>query len=232
VGAVPLNSMPDLVPHVVIQDRARLFRESLRLVLDTSGRVAVSQTVVAGDELEEFCRAEPVDAVVLEATGVGWDVAALVDRLRSDTPSLLVVGTCATRSRAAAVDGVPRVERSASGWAFLCGIVGGDCRAPSVTPDDGLAAGPTRWTTGAADGGVAPGDLTRREHQVLALISGGLTTRQIAERLEISVKTVESRRQTLFLKLGVQSQAHAVSVAMRTGILGHRSGPRSPSEAP
>jgi len=64
--------------------------------------------------------------------------------------------------------------------------------------------------------------LTKREMQVLALISGGLTTQQIAERLGISAKTVESRRQALFAKLGVQSQSHAVSVAIRAGFLGNR----------
>jgi DNA-binding CsgD family transcriptional regulator len=198
--------------------------------------VAVCGKVATGDELAEFCRTEPVEAVVLEATGVGWDVVALVDRLCIDTPSLRVVGTCATRSRAAAVDGVPRVERSAPSAAFLDLLVGVDCRPPLASPDSGptvgLTVGPRRWTSGTAESRVDAGDLTRREHQVLALISGGLTTRQIAKRLEISVKTVESRRQSLFVKLGVQSQSHAVSVAMRAGILGHRAVPRALSAAP
>jgi DNA-binding CsgD family transcriptional regulator len=66
--------------------------------------------------------------------------------------------------------------------------------------------------------------LTRREIQVLALIGGGLTTAQIANRLRISAKTVESRRQTLFAKLGVQNQSHAVAVAIRTGLLANGSG--------
>ena len=66
--------------------------------------------------------------------------------------------------------------------------------------------------------------------QVLALISGGSTTSQIAERLGISAKTVENRRQALFAKLGVQNQSHAVAVAMRTGLLGVGTGGPGPRE--
>jgi len=55
---------------------------------------------------------------------------------------------------------------------------------------------------------------------VLALISAGLTTAQIAIRMGISRKTVENRRQSLFAKLGVQNQSHAIAVAIRTGVLG------------
>ena len=66
--------------------------------------------------------------------------------------------------------------------------------------------------------------LTRREFQVLALISAGMTTVQIAGRLGISAKTVEGKRQTLYSKLGVQNQSSAVAVAMRTGYSGRPSG--------
>jgi DNA-binding CsgD family transcriptional regulator len=37
--------------------------------------------------------------------------------------------------------------------------------------------------------------------------------------LEISHKTVENHKQRIFGKLGVQNQAHAVSVAIRTGVM-------------
>ena len=74
-------------------------------------------------------------------------------------------------------------------------------------------------------------NLTTRELQVLALISGGLTSPQIAERMGISAKTVESKRQALFAKLGVQNQSAAVAAAIRRGLLGagspHPGTPRS-----
>lgn len=70
--------------------------------------------------------------------------------------------------------------------------------------------------------GRAPGSgaLTNRELQVLALIGAGCTSSEISRRLGISTKTVENRRQNIFTKLGVQSQSHAVSIALRAGMLG------------
>jgi DNA-binding NarL/FixJ family response regulator len=61
--------------------------------------------------------------------------------------------------------------------------------------------------------------LTPRERQVVALVSSGLTANQIASELHISAKTVENHKQRVFRKLDVQSQSHAVSVALRLGLL-------------
>ena len=55
---------------------------------------------------------------------------------------------------------------------------------------------------------------------MLVLISAGLTSATIASRLGISIKTVESRRQTLYSKLGVQNQPAAVAIAIRKGLIG------------
>ena len=68
--------------------------------------------------------------------------------------------------------------------------------------------------------GGSTSPLEKYSRQILALISGGFTTAQMAARLGISSKTIESRRQTLFSKLGVQNQSHAIAVAMRSGLLG------------
>ena len=61
--------------------------------------------------------------------------------------------------------------------------------------------------------------LTAREQHVIALVSAGCTASQIATELHISAKTVENHKQRVFRKLGVQSQSHAVSVALRLGLL-------------
>lgn len=61
--------------------------------------------------------------------------------------------------------------------------------------------------------------LTQREIAVLTLVCHGFTARIIAERLAISPHTVEHHKRHIFEKLGVQSQAHAVSVALRAGLI-------------
>ena len=198
------------VTTVLIQDRVRLFRESLRLVLDGVPGVGAVSVEADPDELERRFRSAPVDIVVLEVAGVTWDVRDLVGRLTRTDGGVRIVGTVPPGLRHAAVDGVRVVPRGASGGTFAAALRhGGD--APPVDAPAAAFRGPAEVR-----------DLTPREVQVLALISGGLTTRGIAERLGISTKTVESRRQSLFAKLGVQSQSHAVSVGMRSGLIGHR----------
>jgi DNA-binding NarL/FixJ family response regulator len=67
---------------------------------------------------------------------------------------------------------------------------------------------------------VAPnGRLTRREHEVLALLGEGLRWGEIAERLVISPKTVATHAENIRRKLGVTSRAEAIAVAYRDKLL-------------
>jgi len=59
--------------------------------------------------------------------------------------------------------------------------------------------------------------LTERERQVLALIADGLSNTSIAERLQISEKTVRNHASNLFDKLGVWSRAQAIVFARDHG---------------
>ena len=61
--------------------------------------------------------------------------------------------------------------------------------------------------------------LTRREQEVLELLSAGLQQREIAKRLFISPKTVATHIQRILSKLGVHSRAEAVSRAHREGLV-------------
>jgi two-component system response regulator NreC len=63
-------------------------------------------------------------------------------------------------------------------------------------------------------------DLTPRETEVLSLIALGYTNRQVAERLQISTRTVESHRANLMAKLGLRSRAQLVRYAVDHGLLG------------
>ncbi|SDZ16842.1 two-component system, NarL family, response regulator DevR [Amycolatopsis xylanica] len=58
-------------------------------------------------------------------------------------------------------------------------------------------------------------ELTDREHQLLDLISEGLTNRQISERLHLAEKTVKNYVSRLLTKLGVQRRAQAAALASR-----------------
>lgn len=60
--------------------------------------------------------------------------------------------------------------------------------------------------------------LTPRELDILAAMTDGLAAKAIAARLGVALKTVENHKIRVFEKLGVRSQAHAVTVAMAYGL--------------
>jgi DNA-binding NarL/FixJ family response regulator len=65
----------------------------------------------------------------------------------------------------------------------------------------------------------AHGLLTPREREVLDLIAGGLTSRQIASRLRVSERTIESHVTNLYRKLDVRTRVQAVHRAASLGLL-------------
>jgi LuxR family transcriptional regulator, maltose regulon positive regulatory protein len=61
--------------------------------------------------------------------------------------------------------------------------------------------------------------LSPREHSVLRSMSCGLSNKRIAQELRITPETVKSHAKGIFIKLAVQSRAHAVSTACALGLL-------------
>ena len=60
--------------------------------------------------------------------------------------------------------------------------------------------------------------LTSKEREVVQLIAAGLSTKVIAGRMAVSIKTVETHRQHVMEKLGIHSVAELVKYAIREGL--------------
>lgn len=63
------------------------------------------------------------------------------------------------------------------------------------------------------------GSLSPREQEVLRMIAEGILPRDIAERLFISVKTVENHRINILRKLGLKTTVDLVKYAVRIGLI-------------
>lgn len=61
-------------------------------------------------------------------------------------------------------------------------------------------------------------ELTKRESEIVTLITKGLTSKQIAEQLCLSINTVESHRKSVFRKLKVRHCAQLVHYALTSGL--------------
>ena len=62
--------------------------------------------------------------------------------------------------------------------------------------------------------------LTTREVEVLRLVTGGLTNRQLAEALGISTRTVDAHLRSVYAKLGVKSRSAATRWAVEHHLVG------------
>jgi DNA-binding NarL/FixJ family response regulator len=76
------------------------------------------------------------------------------------------------------------------------------------------------YAQGGKPGAAEPFEiLTRRQREVLQLIAEGLSTKEIAARLDVSVKTVETHRTELMERLGIHGVAGLVRYAIRVGLV-------------
>lgn len=111
---------------------------------------------------------------------------------------------------AADVELVQAVRQVASGSQYVHPTLGAALLAPDAPP--------------ARVGGPG-GELSQRESEVLRSIALGLTNAEIAERLYLSVRTVETHRAHVQQKLDIRSRAELVRFARETGLLGDDDSP-------
>ena len=60
--------------------------------------------------------------------------------------------------------------------------------------------------------------LTKREQQILQFIGNGMANKNIASRLKLSIRTVETHRANLSHKLGIKNTAGLVKYALSKGL--------------
>lgn len=82
-----------------------------------------------------------------------------------------------------------------------------------------LSTGDSASQTIRANAKSSRSNLTKRENEIVALITDGLTSVAIGNRLGISVRTVDTHRANIMNKLGVRTQAELVRNAIASGII-------------
>ena len=209
--------------RILLADDHALVRAGIRALLESlPGVVVVGET---GDGLEavDFVRRDPPDAILLDITlpGLnGLDAAARIARLDVPTRVLMLsmhasaeyaarafaVGAAGYLNKDSAFDELATaLEEICAGRRYLCRAID----AQQVQ----------QFERRAGTGESELDALTPRQRQILQLIVEGLGTRQMAERLFLSVKTVESHRIQLMQRLGIFDVPGLVRCAIRNGLV-------------
>lgn len=205
---------------VVLADDHVVVRSGLRLLLEAEPAIEV---VAEADDVTSALaavREHRPDVLVLDLHMPGEPSLPAIPRLRRDCPGTRVVVLTAQRDpsyagEALRLGAAGYVPKEAAGNHLLEAIlVAGRGEGTYLEPRLGARLAAAR----AAAAGAAP-ELTARELDVLRLIARGLTNREIAERLYLSVRTVESHRARIQRKLGRSRRSDLVDYALERGLV-------------
>ena len=211
--------------RVALVDDHPMIRDVLRAACQERPNLVVVGEASSGSEALVMCRNAAPDVLVLDLSLPGLDGLEVARRLRTlgDGPRILVLsarddreavlesiraGASAFLDKTAPVERIiGAIESIASGAQVLS--LEQQRRAHAALGDLARAA------RAAAAGSSF---LTRREREVLDLLVGGLTSRQMAQRLAVSERTVEAHIASVYRKLDVRTRVQAVHRAASLGL--------------
>ena len=209
--------------RILIADDHTLVRESLVGLLQAEGDVQVVAQAADGVETVEKALATRPDIVVADLSMPRLSGIEVVRRLKEALPHTRVLVLTMHQEDEYVLQAV---RAGASGY-----LVKDSAAAELLAAVRNLQAGRAHFGPQAArilaeqlqnpDRGVDDpyGRLTPREREVFHLIAEGLTTKEIARKLDISAKTAENHRTRVLDKVGVRNTAELVRYALRKGLL-------------
>jgi two-component system, NarL family, response regulator NreC len=206
----------------VLADDHVVVRSGLRLLLEAERGLAVVGECGDVEGALEAVRQLSPDVLVLDLHMPGEPSLAAIPRLRELHPETRVIVLTAQRDPSFAAEAL---RLGAAGYLPKEAAEGQLLEAIRVAVEGGTYLEPQLGARLAAIAARKPRELSARELEVLRLIARGHTNREIAERLFLSVRTVESHRARLQRKLELSRRSELVEYALERGLV-------EPSELP
>lgn len=210
--------------RIVLADDHPITRHGIRMMLESIEGIDVVGEASNGSQALTECRDRHPDIVVLDVSMPGIDGVETTRRLKRTQPEISVIALTMHEEEAVVLDamraGVSAYVSKSSGIeeiraAFDAIASGGVYVAP-------LIAGRVLREISA----IPPGEigahhevLTEREREVLTLLGRGSSAHQIAGKLGISERTVNTHVGNLYRRLAVNNRVDAVREAMRIGLV-------------
>jgi two-component system, NarL family, response regulator NreC len=205
-------------PRVLVADDHAIMVQGLGRLLEREAEIVA--TASDGQQLVERARQHRPDIIVSDINMPGMSGLDAMRRLKADGfRSKFIFLTLHTDSRLAA----EAMRAGASGYllkhagaeeliAAIHAVMEGHTY---LTP---LMTREVLWAIGQPDGVQSPA-LTPRQLDVLRLIAEGKRMKEIANELNISVRTVETHKQDLLQTLGLETTADLIKFAVRQGLV-------------
>ena len=209
--------------RVLLADDHALLREGVKALLKLATDIEVVGEAADGQQAVEQCRLLEPDVVVMDVAmpGLGGLEATLAIRKERPRTRILVLTQYddreyVSRFLKAGVSGY--VLKNAAGAELIAAIRA--VHRGGLVLDPEVAREAVAEPRGTSDEGNDPYELlTDREKQVLRLVAEGLSNKEIATTLDISVKTAMSHRERVMEKLDLHSRTDLIRFAIKRGVI-------------
>jgi DNA-binding NarL/FixJ family response regulator len=210
--------------RVLLADDHKIVRDGLRLLVESQRDMHVVGEAADGNEALEKARELKPDVIVMDLSMPRLNGLQATERLRVEQPAVKVVALTVHEDasylvqlcKAGAVGYV--LKRSAGDDLIraIRAVAGGAVHFEPAVANQALRG---RAGEPPNKGGLPTGDLSEREKEVLILVAWGYSNKEIANSLQLSVKTIETYRVRVGEKLGLRSRTEIVKYALRQGWL-------------
>lgn len=201
---------------IILADDHEIVRDGLRRIVEAEGDMEVIAEAGDADTARRRASGLKPGVLVLDLNMPGEPSLAMIPAIREGSPDTAVVVLTMQDDPAFAREAFRLganafVVKHAAGAELVDAIRAASRGETYINPILGARL--------AAEPEGPPGGLTPREVEVLRLVAGGYTNPEIAERLVISIRTVETHRAAIHRKLDTNSRAEAVAFAREHGLL-------------
>lgn len=210
--------------RLLIADDHRLMREGLRSLLEADGRFLIAGEAEDGNQIVDLVRKNAPHVVVMDVSMPGLNGIEATREILAEHPGIHIValsgfanmvfvremldaGASAYILKSRAYEDLVRaIDEVMNGRKYLTPEIASGVVDEYV----GLSASSGKETAFVV--------LTPREREVLQQLAEGSSTKEMADTMSVSVKTIETHRRNIMEKLDLHSVAELTKYAVREGL--------------
>ena len=210
--------------RVLIADDHAIVREGVRALLTLSDDIQVVGEAANGQDAVKLARSLTPDVILMDIAMPGLGGLEATIEIRKENPNARILVLTQYEDR----EYIRRFLKAGVSGYVLKKAAGGELTSAiravhrgGLVLDPEVAREAMREQLPTIPGGTADlyDTLTDREKQVLKLVADGRSNKEVAELLDISVKTAMSHREHLMQKLDLHSRTDLIKFALQKGVI-------------
>lgn len=221
-GAIMLPGAKEI--RILVADDHVLIRHGIKNIVKANDALQVVGEASSGEELMGFLETAEVDLIILDISMPGIGGMGTIKMVKGKYPWIRILMLTMYKSKqyfydamSAGADGylmkddsdhelLVAIEKVLSGKSYISPFMTEDFTDDVISMYRNGKRSPLQ-------------ELTRRENEILQLVVKGLTSKQMAEHLNLSQRTVDHHRSNLLRKFKIRNSVEMVNYAVRNGFV-------------